>query len=74
LLISKRIDDRASKHNRPDRCLLAQKWNSERRPVTEPFREGASFGKLLCLGLEVEHVDRLTLKNGAGRDVPTHAG
>src|SRR5262245_44836990 len=39
--------------------------------MTQPLGEGASFGKLLCLSLEVDHVDRPPLKHGAACDRPT---
>src|SRR6516164_9194765 len=45
LLIRKRINLGTSKYNCSDRCPLAEQWNSSNRPMSEPSREGASFGK-----------------------------
>jgi hypothetical protein len=70
---SKRINLRTSKRNCSDRHPLAQQWNTGRRPVPKPLREGASFGKFLRLSLEVDYVERPPLENGAACDMPTRA-
>jgi len=73
LLIRNRINFGTSKLNRSDRHPLAQKRNTKRRPVPQPFRKGAAFRKLIGFSLEVNYVDRLPLENGAASDTPTRA-
>ena len=42
--------------------------------MTQPFRKGAPFGKLLCLSLEVEHMDSLAINDRTASDASTRAG
>jgi hypothetical protein len=44
---------------------LTQQWNPSRRPVSQPPREGASFGKFVGLRLEVNYMKWLPINNGA---------
>src|SRR5262249_56109678 len=73
LLVGKWINLGTAKLNRSDGHPLAQERNTKRRPVTQPFREGAPLGKLNCLSLEVNHMDRLPFENGAASDAATNA-
>ena len=73
LLIRKRMNFGTSKPNCSDRHSLAQQWNTNRRPVSQPLREGASLGKFLRLSLEVDYVDRPSLENCAAYDMLTRA-
>jgi hypothetical protein len=73
LPIRKRINFGTSKRNCSDRYSLAQQWNSCRRPMSQPSREGASFGKFHRLRLEVNYVNRIPLENRAAYNMPTHA-
>src|SRR5262249_56050322 len=68
-----RINLGTAKLNRSDGHPLAQERSTKRRPVTQPFREGAPLGKLHYLSLEVNHMDRLLFENGAASDTPTGA-
>src|SRR5262249_35085105 len=73
LLVGKLINLGTAKLNRSDGHPLAQEPNTKRRPMTQPFREGTPLGKLNCLSLEVDHMDRLPFENGPASDAPTHA-
>src|SRR5262249_41740664 len=73
LLFGKRINLGTAKLNRSDGHPLAQERNTKRSPLAQPFRKGAPFGELLCLSLQVNHVDRLPLENGTACDAPTRA-
>src|SRR5690348_3144465 len=41
--------------------------------MSQPSREGTSFGKFFRLRLEINCVNRFTLENRAAYDLPTHA-
>jgi len=73
LLIRKRINFSTSKLDCSDRHSLTQQWNTSCRPVSEPFREGASLGKFVSLRLEVNYMNRLSIDNGAARNTSTRA-
>jgi hypothetical protein len=73
LLIRKRINFDTSKLECPDRHSLTQQWNTSDRPVSEPPRQGASFGKVLGLGLEVSYMNGLPLEDDAARNTSARA-
>jgi hypothetical protein len=73
LLVVKEPDFGPSELNRSDRYPLAHHRNTKGRSVTQPFRKGAPFGKLLCLSLEVKHMDSLAINDGAASDASTRA-
>src|SRR5262249_28163489 len=73
LLIRKRSNFGTSKLECSDRHSLSQQWNTGDRPVSEPPRQGASFGKVLDLRLEVNYMNGLPLENGAARNTSTRA-
>jgi hypothetical protein len=73
LLIRKWFNLGTSKHNCSDRHPLAQQRRAKDRPVSQPLRERASFGKFLRLSLEINYMDRPSLENDAACDSPTRA-
>ena len=73
LLIRKRVNFGTSKLDCSDSHSLTQQWNISCRPVSEPSREGASFGKFVSLRLEVNDMNRLSIDNGAARNTSTRA-
>jgi hypothetical protein len=73
LLIRKWINFGTSKLDHSDRHSLTQQWNTSSRPVSEPFREGASLGKFVSLRLEVKYMNRLSIDNGTARNTSTCA-
>jgi hypothetical protein len=73
LPIRKRMSFGASKLNCSDRHPLAQQRRAKDRVVSQPLREGASFGKFLRLSLEINYMDRPSLENDAACDMPTRA-
>jgi hypothetical protein len=73
LLIRKRINFGTSKLECSDRHSLMQQWDTSDRPMSEPPRHGASFGKLLGLRLEVNYMNGLPLENDAACNTSTCA-
>jgi hypothetical protein len=73
LLIRKRINLGTSKQDCSDRHSLTQQWNTNSRSMSQPSREGASFGKFLRLRLEINYMNRFSLENRAACNLPTHA-
>jgi hypothetical protein len=73
LLIRKRINFGTSKLECSDRHPLTQQWDTSDRPVSEPPRQGASFGKFLGLGLEVKYMKGLPLENDAACNTSARA-
>jgi hypothetical protein len=73
LLIRKWINFGTSNLECSDRHSLTQQWNTSDRPVSEPPSQGASFGKVLGLGLEVSYMNGLPLENDAACNTSARA-
>src|SRR5262249_11438564 len=73
LLIRKRINFGTSKLECSDHHPLMQQWNTSDRSVSELPRQGASFGKVLGLRLEVNYMNGLPLENDAACNSSTRA-
>src|SRR5262249_7959240 len=56
-----------------DHHPLTQQWNTSDRSVSELPRQGASFGKVLGLRLEVNYMNGLPLENDAACNSSTRA-
>ena len=65
LLIRKWINFGTSNLECSDRHALTQQWNTSNRPVSEPFCQGASFGEVLGLGLDVNYMNGFPLEKEA---------
>ena len=64
LLVGERVHIRASELDDADRCTLAHEGNTQRGAKTHLRREGARFGELLRLSLEVGDLNGSLLQHG----------
>jgi len=74
LFLCERLNFTTSNLDCSDRDSLTQQRNTSRRPVSQPPRDGASFGKVLGLRLEVNYMNGAPLENGAARNTSMRAG
>src|SRR5262245_31668065 len=58
----------ATNHERANGLVLPQQGNGENGPVSEAARVRAAIGELVGGGLEVVHVDRFSINEGAPSD------